>query len=99
LRRNESARQYLFHVVVSADVPLDDPVLLLWGWFTRFDPDADLYPAGVASRATACCWIFPSPLTRAGKRAIHSPWLSIPRSSGGWRRVGQVTGLDKFKYN
>jgi len=37
--------QYLFHVLVSADVPLDDPMLVLWGWFTRFDPLADLHPA------------------------------------------------------
>ena len=37
--------QYLFHVLVSADVPLDDPMLVLWGWFTRFDPLMDLHPA------------------------------------------------------
>jgi 3-polyprenyl-4-hydroxybenzoate decarboxylase len=36
---------YLFHVMVSPDVPLDDPMLVLWGWFTRFDPLADLHPA------------------------------------------------------
>ena len=35
----------LFHVLVSADVPLDDPRLMLWGWFTRFDPLVDLHPA------------------------------------------------------
>jgi len=38
-------RQYLFHVLLSPDVPLGDPMLTLWGWFTRFDPLADLYPA------------------------------------------------------
>lgn len=38
-------REYLFHVLVSADVPLDDSRLVLWGWFTRFDPLADLHPA------------------------------------------------------
>ena len=36
---------HLFHVLVSADVPLDDPRQILWGWFTRFDPLADLHPA------------------------------------------------------
>jgi len=36
---------YLFHVLVSPDVPLDDPRLVLWGWFTRFDPLTDLHPA------------------------------------------------------
>jgi 4-hydroxybenzoate decarboxylase subunit C len=39
------ARDYLFHVLVSTDVPLDDPRLILWGWFTRFDPLSDLHPA------------------------------------------------------
>ncbi|KKK63223.1 hypothetical protein LCGC14_2996430, partial [marine sediment metagenome] len=38
-------REYLFSVLVSPDVPLDDPRLILWGWFTRFDPLNDLYPA------------------------------------------------------
>ena len=37
--------QYLFQVLLSPDVPLDDDTLLLWGWFTRFDPLADLHPA------------------------------------------------------
>ncbi len=36
---------YLFQVLVSEDVPLDDPRLMLWGWFTRFDPLVDLHPA------------------------------------------------------
>lgn len=37
--------RYLLHVLVSPDVPLDDPRLILWGWFTRFDPLADIHPA------------------------------------------------------
>jgi len=37
--------QYLFQVLLSPDVPLEDDTLLLWGWFTRFDPLADLHPA------------------------------------------------------
>ena len=37
--------RYLLHVLVSPDVPLDDPRMILWGWFTRFDPLADLHPA------------------------------------------------------
>jgi 3-polyprenyl-4-hydroxybenzoate decarboxylase len=35
---------YGFHVLVSADVPVDDRRLALWGWFTRFDPLLDLHP-------------------------------------------------------
>ncbi len=45
LAAHPQTREYLFHVLVSADVPLDDPRLVLWGWFTRFDPLADLHPA------------------------------------------------------
>ena len=39
------ASKFLFHVLVSEDVPLDDPRLMLWGWFTRFDPVTDTHPA------------------------------------------------------
>lgn len=46
LARHPAASQYPFHVLVSDDVPLDDLRLTLWGWFTRFDPLADLHPAG-----------------------------------------------------
>ena len=45
LRRHAATNQYLFHVLVSADVDIHDPMLALWGWFTRFDPLADLHPA------------------------------------------------------
>lgn len=37
-------RHYLFHVLVSPDVPLNDLRMVLWGWFTRFDPLLDLHP-------------------------------------------------------
>jgi 3-polyprenyl-4-hydroxybenzoate decarboxylase len=45
LIHHAAARDYLFHIIVSEDVPLNDRTLMLWGWFTRFDPLADLYPA------------------------------------------------------
>lgn len=45
LASHPETRDYLFHVLVSDDVPLSDPCLILWGWFTRFDPLADLHPA------------------------------------------------------
>jgi len=44
LAAHPAAREYLFHVLVSDDIPLNDQRLVLWGWFTRFDPLADLYP-------------------------------------------------------
>ncbi len=44
LRRHPATQTRLFHVLVSEDVTMDDPMMLLWGWFTRFDPLADLHP-------------------------------------------------------
>ncbi len=45
LCRHPSTGAYLLHVLVSPDVPLDDARLVLWGWFTRFDPLVDVHPA------------------------------------------------------
>jgi UbiD family decarboxylase len=45
LAEHPATRDYLLQVMVSDDVPLDDLRMLLWGWFTRFDPLADLHPA------------------------------------------------------
>jgi len=45
LRQHPATKDYLFHVMLSGDVPLDDLRMVLWGWFTRFDPLADLHPA------------------------------------------------------
>jgi 3-polyprenyl-4-hydroxybenzoate decarboxylase len=44
LAEHPQARPYLFHVILSDDVDLKDPILTLWAWFTRFDPLADLHP-------------------------------------------------------
>ena len=46
LARHPATSPWLFHVLVSPDVPVDDLRMALWGWFTRFDPLADLHPAG-----------------------------------------------------
>lgn len=45
LKSHPATGAYLFHVLVSEDVPLDNRRLMLWGWFTRFDPLVDLHPA------------------------------------------------------
>ncbi len=44
LAAHPATGQYLFHVLVSPDVPLNDLRMILWGWFTRFDPLLDLHP-------------------------------------------------------
>ena len=46
LSQHPATKDYIFQVMVSDDVPLDDLRMVLWGWFTRFDPLADLHPAG-----------------------------------------------------
>lgn len=45
LARNPATALYIFNVMVSEDVPLNDNRLMLWGWFTRFDPLTDTHPA------------------------------------------------------
>jgi UbiD family decarboxylase len=73
LRRNEITRQYLFHVTVSDDVPLDDPVMLLWGWFTRFDPAADLHPAGRRVQGNRLLLDFPIAIDARWKKGYPRP--------------------------
>ncbi|MBN2703816.1 MAG: UbiD family decarboxylase [Pontiellaceae bacterium] len=45
LANHPAARQYVLQVVVSEDVDIRDDQMALWGWFTRFDPYLDIYPA------------------------------------------------------
>jgi len=52
-------KQYLFHVLVSGDVPLGDKTMVLWGWFTRFDPLSDLYPSRLIVKGNRLIYDFP----------------------------------------
>jgi 4-hydroxy-3-polyprenylbenzoate decarboxylase len=65
VRRPEYAAVKLV-AVVSADVPLDDDELLLWGVFTRFDCARDLLPARTETRGA---W-----LTCRGPLGIDATW-------------------------
>ena len=73
LQRDKVACQYLFHVLVSEDVPIQDPILRLWGWFTRFDPAADIYPAGHAVRGNRLLFEFPILLDARWKKGYPRP--------------------------
>jgi 4-hydroxybenzoate decarboxylase subunit C len=53
-------------IAVSADVPLDDDELLLWGIFTRFDCARDIVPASSETRGA---W-----LTVRGPLGIDATW-------------------------
>ncbi|MDA8138454.1 MAG: UbiD family decarboxylase [Desulfobacteraceae bacterium] len=96
LRRNEAARQYLFQVVVSADVILDDPVMMLWGWFTRFDPAADSHPAGRSIQGNRLLLEFPITIDARWKKGYPRPVAFDPaverRVNGRWKEYGITHG-------
>ena len=73
LTHHPAARDYLFHVIVSADVPLSDRTLMLWGWFTRFDPLADLYPAGRTVAGNRLIFDFPIAIDARWKTGYPKP--------------------------
>jgi UbiD family decarboxylase len=73
LRRDKVARQYLFHVLVSEDVPVQEPIMRLWGWFTRFDPATDLYPAGHKVRGNRLVFEFPILIDARWKKGYPRP--------------------------
>jgi 4-hydroxybenzoate decarboxylase subunit C len=64
---------YLFIVLLSPDIPLQDAVLRLWGWFTRFDPAADLYPAGRQIVGNRLLFDFPLLIDARWKKGYPSP--------------------------
>jgi UbiD family decarboxylase len=73
LRRHEVAGQYLFHILVSEDVRLQDPIMRLWGWFTRFDPQADLYPAQRRINGNRLMFDFPIMIDARWKKGYPRP--------------------------
>ena len=73
LAAHPAARHYLFHVLVSADVPLDDPMMVLWGWFTRFDPLADLHPARREAAGNRMILHFPIAIDATWKSGYRLP--------------------------
>jgi 4-hydroxy-3-polyprenylbenzoate decarboxylase len=62
LVRDPSVAGYRLVVAVSPDVPLDDPELLLWGIFTRFDCARDLVPAKASFTAGGAWPVFEGPI-------------------------------------
>jgi 4-hydroxybenzoate decarboxylase subunit C len=73
LRNHAVARQYLFHVLVSEDVALHDPIMRLWGWFTRFDPAADLYPTHYRVHGNRLLFDFPILIDARWKKGYPQP--------------------------
>lgn len=73
LHSHPVSKKYMFHVVVSEDVPVDDPTMLLWGWFTRFDPSADLYPSERRVQGNRLMLEFPIAIDARWKKGYPRP--------------------------
>ena len=73
LRRDPVTGQYLFHILVSEDIDLHDPIMRLWGWFTRFDPNVDLHPAARTIKANRLLFDFPILIDARWKKGYPQP--------------------------
>ncbi len=84
--------KYLFHVLVWPDVPLEDQRLVLWGWFTRFDPLRDLHPSRRETRGNRMVLHFPIAIDATWKQGYHKPVAFDPDIEkyveGNWGRYG-----------
>ncbi|MHC4986334.1 MAG: UbiD family decarboxylase [Planctomycetota bacterium] len=87
-----TTREYLFHVLVWPDVPLDDPRLILWGWFTRFDPLADLHPSRREVVGNRMIMHFPVTIDATWKEGYRQPVAFdedvLRRVESKWDRYG-----------
>ena len=77
VRRPEYAPVKLV-VAVSADVPLADDELLLWGIFTRFDCARDVVPAATESRGAWLACRGPLGIDATWKPGYPEPVASLP---------------------
>ncbi len=93
LRRHPTAGDYLFHVIVSEDVPLTDRILMLWGWFTRFDPLADLHPAGRRVVGNRLVFEFPIAIDARWKSGYPKPVEFDPAVERRVDRIWPTLGL------
>jgi 4-hydroxy-3-polyprenylbenzoate decarboxylase len=78
-------------VAVSADVPLDDDELLLWGIFTRFDCARDIVPARTEARGAWLTCRGPLGIDATWKAGYPEPVASPPevvaKVDGWWGKV------------
>jgi 3-polyprenyl-4-hydroxybenzoate decarboxylase len=73
-------------------VDLQDPVMRLWGWFTRFDPAADLHPAKRRIRGNRLVFEFPILIDARWKKGYPRPVAFDPavekRVNERWKSYG-----------
>lgn len=90
-------REYPFHVLLGEDAPLDDLMLVLWGWFTRFDPLSDLHPAKREQQGNRVILHLPIMIDATWKEGYRKPVAFDPdvasRVDRNWDRYG--IGLGK----
>jgi len=95
LRRPEYASVKLV-VAVSADVPLADDELLLWGIFTRFDCARDVVPAATETRGAWLACRGPLGIDATWKSGYPEPVASLPqvvaKVDGWWGRFEDGAG-------
>lgn len=97
LRHHAVAARYLFHILVSEDVAMDDPMIMLWGWFTRFDPLADIHPADRVLDGNRLVFRFPVCIDARWKPSYRQPVAFDPATVAAvdrkWKRLG-IKGCD-----
>jgi len=79
-------------VLVSEDVPMQEPIMRLWGWFTRFDPAADIHPAGRKVKGNRLIFEFPILIDARWKKGYPQPVAFDPeverRVDENWDKYG-----------
>ncbi len=76
--------QILWIFTVSDDVPLDDPILLIWGIFTRFDPAEDVVMKTIDNSPVRPGYTFPIGIDATWKPRYPAP-LTLPQDV--WNRA------------
>ena len=59
--------------MVSGDVDMESTMMILWGWFTRFDPLKDLYPANIRLEGNRAIFQFPICIDASWKTGYRKP--------------------------
>lgn len=95
LRRNAASASYLFHVLLSEDVDMSSTMMLLWGWFTRFDPLADLHPAERTVEGNRLVFRFPICIDARWKPGYRLPVAFDPETVAAVDRKWSRLGLDR----
>jgi len=92
LLRHAATRQYVLQVAVSEDVDIENDMIALWGWFTRFDPYQDIHPAERELRGNKLILKPPLLIDATWKKGYRKPVEFDPivedRVSKKWKSYG-----------